>query len=482
PHSVNFPLLSPGDKHTDVMRLVAVSVVKNEADIIEAFVRHTLAWVDHHLIFDHDSTDGTREILGALRAEGLPIRLFTDEAIENLQDVRSHYLSQLAIRDHDADWVLPLDADEFLTGYNRTTLEETLKSVPPGEPASVRHLNYYTTHEDDPTITNPALRLRYCQTSLSVTKKLLIPKQLLLDAEVSVGKGSHVLFRRNTPVTDRPLPEQFYLCHLALRSPQHQVLRVVLAELQKLSRGKLHEGLDVHYRLGFQLLAEDPSLFFSTVCPPVASLSLKSIDYRGGALTAKISSSGWTRFTRALVPYLEKLAVSHGKLVDQATAPSPQASTAPSAIHELSAEEIQPINRGETESSFAGFVAQSGWGPAEGPVPEAFLPPFHWAYGPATELLVHSSGASHAILAANALTYSDGQTVQIELNGQLVLEHPFSRINQKERLVASLTLREGDNNLVMRYSKALVADHDSRQLAVIFLSLQIIPDAIRQDA
>ena len=43
------------------MRLVAVSIVKNEADIIEAFVRHTLAWVDHHLVFDHDSTDGTRE-------------------------------------------------------------------------------------------------------------------------------------------------------------------------------------------------------------------------------------------------------------------------------------------------------------------------------------------------------------------------------------------------------------------------------------
>jgi len=48
------------------MRLVAVSIVKNEADIIEPFVRHTLAWVDHHLVFDHDSTDGTREILGAL--------------------------------------------------------------------------------------------------------------------------------------------------------------------------------------------------------------------------------------------------------------------------------------------------------------------------------------------------------------------------------------------------------------------------------
>ncbi len=460
------------------MRLVAVSIVKNEADIIEAFVRHTLAWVDYHLIFDHDSTDGTRQILGALRAEGLPVILYTDNAIGNLQQARSHHLSQLAIRDHDADWVIPLDADEFFSGPNRSALEGLLESVPVGEPASVRLLNYYTTSEDDATISNPALRLRYCQTSPSVTKKLIIPKHLLLDPEVSVGKGNHVLFRRNTPVADRPLSDQFHLCHLALRSPQHQVLRVVLAELQKLSRGKLHDGLDVHYRLGFQLLAEDPALFFSTMCPPVATLQLKVIDYRGGPLTSKLNSSGWPRLARALVPYLEKLAVSHGKLVDQANAPAPHPSTESSAIHEISTDEILPMTDGDTGSNFSGFVARSGWGPREGPVPEAFLPPFHWAYAPATELIVHSNRPAPAFFAANALTYSEGQTVQIELNGHSVLEHSFARINQKERLIAPLFLREGDNNLVLRYSKSLVTDHDQRQLSVIFLSLQIIPDAI----
>src|ERR1700709_2012931 len=98
------------------MRLVAVSIVKNEADIIEAFVRHTHAWVDHHLIFDHDSTDGTRQILGVLKSEGLPISLFTDDALGNLQQFRSNYLTRIAVEDHGADWVLPLDADEILTG------------------------------------------------------------------------------------------------------------------------------------------------------------------------------------------------------------------------------------------------------------------------------------------------------------------------------------------------------------------------------
>ena len=51
------------------MKVVAVSMVKNEADAIEAFARHTAAFVDAHLVFDHLSTDGTGFILRKLRTE-----------------------------------------------------------------------------------------------------------------------------------------------------------------------------------------------------------------------------------------------------------------------------------------------------------------------------------------------------------------------------------------------------------------------------
>src|SRR5437868_13045546 len=98
------------------MKLVAVSIVKNEADVIEPFVRHARAWTDHHLVFDHDSTDGTREILGRLIAEGLPLTVFTDTALGNLQQARSNHLTRIAAREFAADWVLPLDADEFISG------------------------------------------------------------------------------------------------------------------------------------------------------------------------------------------------------------------------------------------------------------------------------------------------------------------------------------------------------------------------------
>jgi hypothetical protein len=55
------------------MRLVAASRVLNEDDILEAFVRHHAALVDHHIFLDNGSSDRSLAILRALQAEGLPL-------------------------------------------------------------------------------------------------------------------------------------------------------------------------------------------------------------------------------------------------------------------------------------------------------------------------------------------------------------------------------------------------------------------------
>ena len=50
------------------MKLYGVAMVRNEADIIEAFVRHNLTVLDGLVVVDHSSDDGTSEILSALTA------------------------------------------------------------------------------------------------------------------------------------------------------------------------------------------------------------------------------------------------------------------------------------------------------------------------------------------------------------------------------------------------------------------------------
>jgi hypothetical protein len=453
---------------------VAVSVVKNEADIIEAFVRHTRAWTDHHLVFDHDSTDGTREILAALQREGLPLSLYTDDALGNLQQARSNHLTRLAARDHGADWILPLDADEILSGPDRAALESALAAVAPARAASLPLLDYLPAAGDDETDPNPVTRLRHCQRSLSHTRKVMVPRALALDEDVTAGKGSHVVQRGAEILPAEPLPDGFHLAHLALRSPPHQVLRVVLAELQKLSRGRAHAGLDLHYRLGFQLLAEDPGLFFASLQPDPASLRRLPIAYRGTPLRFSADAHGWPRVARALLPYLEKLAASHGRLRDAAGTPEPVAGTMVNFRTLDPAQSGAPAS-GPAGDAFAGFTPMEGLAAREGPVPAAFLPPFHWGLGPVTRLRVDAATAGTGRLLAELLTYSDNQEVSIELNGAGVHRFAFARTNELTRLHLSLPLRAGVNELAFRYTQALVTNHDPRPLAAIFLRLQVQP-------
>lgn len=454
------------------MRLVAVSIVKNEADIIEAFVRHTLAWVDHHLVFDHASTDGTREILGALQAEGLPITLFSDDAPGHLQQARSNHLTRLAARSHGADWVVPLDADEILSGPGRAELERALTQAGETQPTSLALIDYCPTPEDDPAESNPVLRLRHRRPAASPTRKVLVPRALALDPELTAGKGSHALYRANVPLPDRALSADFHLAHLALRSPQHQVLRVARAELQRLSRGKAAAGLDVHYRLGYQLLAEDPELFFATVCQPASTLSHQPIAYRGSPLR-HTPPQDWSRVARALFPYLEQLAASHGRLADLAGFDVSPPVPAELHVREIPRAPAAPRGFDSPDQAFAGFTATAGWGSPEGPVPEAFLPVFHWGYAPTTHLSVSCPAAGTGRLTADMLTYSDDQSIEVLVNGARVATHTFTRVNQRERLDVPLTLRAGDNEIVLRYARQLVAPHDPRQLAVIFLTLRV---------
>ena len=455
------------------MKLVATSVVKNDGDIIEAYVRHTRAWTDHHLIFDHDSTDGTREILGALVREGLPLTLFSGESAENLQQARSNALTKLAFAEHAADWVLPLDADEILVmPGGRAALERALASCPDDRPANIPLRNYVPTSDDDPSELNPVARLQYAQRRTSTTMKVFVPRALGVDPNITTGMGNHAVFRAGARMDATPLTGAL-LAHYALRSPAQQALRILSGELQKISRGKASAGLAMHYRLGFQLLAENPEQFFATIVQPPEAHAHDPAPYLGDSLRYTAAAHEWSRAIRAVVPLLEQLALSHGSLVDQLGAAAPTDASAPcEVIRPLITDEIRPPALASA-AAFSGFAAIAGWEPQEGPVPEAFLPPFHWATGPETHFTITADSAGVAQLEAEALTYANDQETTILLNGTEIHRRRFPRVNQKENLSLTLRLRAGENHLLFRHSAWLETAADPRKLALIFLGLRV---------
>ena len=114
--------------------MIGVSVVKNEADIIEANIRHNLGFLDRIVVFDHDSCDATRRILDALAAEGLPITLLARRADRAefgfWQGEFMTALAKLAFEQHGADYVFPIDADEFIDAASREAIETALDACP----------------------------------------------------------------------------------------------------------------------------------------------------------------------------------------------------------------------------------------------------------------------------------------------------------------------------------------------------------------
>ena len=119
-------------RHGKSMRLVGLGTVKDECDVIEQFVRHNLTLLDALVLVDNGSSDGTREILEALRNEELPLVIIDDPLMGHIQAERLTALLHGVGPAVDPDAVFFLDADEFILASSRSALEEAIVSLPTG--------------------------------------------------------------------------------------------------------------------------------------------------------------------------------------------------------------------------------------------------------------------------------------------------------------------------------------------------------------
>lgn len=107
--------------------IAAVCACKNEADVIWANIKHLLAnGVDLVRVSDGMSTDGTRDILEALRAQN-PGQV---EIVEDFSPIFYQFevMNSLVenVGQRGFEWVIPFDADEFIYGVNGGSIAEAL--------------------------------------------------------------------------------------------------------------------------------------------------------------------------------------------------------------------------------------------------------------------------------------------------------------------------------------------------------------------
>jgi hypothetical protein len=223
------------------VRLVAITMVRNEEDVLEAFVRHTAQLVDEIAVVDHRSADRSPEILERLVAEGIP--LVTSVACSPVHRQR-HILTALmraAVLESAAGWVLPLDADELLRVGSREELEGLLGQLPGDRPAFIRPQSYVPTPADDPAEQNPYVRIRHRRArEVSRLGKVAVPARLAADPALTLAQGSHFVLGQDGQPLEPGDGAGLSIAHYPVRSPAQLARKAFggwLAELARSERG-----------------------------------------------------------------------------------------------------------------------------------------------------------------------------------------------------------------------------------------------------
>jgi hypothetical protein len=125
----------------DGRNVLGLSMVKNEQDIIEPFIRHHARLLDALVILDNASLDETRRIAMDCARELGNVAVADSDEFGYAQAERMTRLLHGCQSAFFADFVLFLDADEFLSTPDRPALLRNLDAIPPG---GVGHLPWRT--------------------------------------------------------------------------------------------------------------------------------------------------------------------------------------------------------------------------------------------------------------------------------------------------------------------------------------------------
>jgi len=93
-------------------KIVMTILVKDEVDVIRENIEYHLSrGVDYFIVTDNDSSDGTTEILREYERKGVLSYIHQDGVYSQSEWVTQ--MARTAHLDHQADWVINNDADEF---------------------------------------------------------------------------------------------------------------------------------------------------------------------------------------------------------------------------------------------------------------------------------------------------------------------------------------------------------------------------------
>lgn len=228
------------------MTVYGIAMMRDEADICGLVMNHTLWHVDHILVLDNGSVDGTSEILRTFPRT----TVIDDPEVGYYQSAKMTGLADRA-RDEGADWVVPFDADEFFiagpTGLVRHVLEGQSPDIDIVEADFFHHIN---TGMDEPG-EDIVAQWVWREGESRIPKVCCRTRPGLV---IEQGNHGATYFDARALVS----PDRLMVHHFPYRSGE-QMTRKVLNGAEAYEATDLPEGQGSHWRQMAEAIRADPA-------------------------------------------------------------------------------------------------------------------------------------------------------------------------------------------------------------------------------
>jgi glycosyltransferase involved in cell wall biosynthesis len=251
---------------TSNKKIFSISMVKNEMDIIESFVRYNVNYLDGMIILDNGSTDRTLNILESLKNEGLPIFVNEDDTRDFDKVLKMNHLLKKAVYEFNADIIVPLDADEFLLSPNKGDPREFLEKLESPNYYVAKWKVYvpdFNKNEVEKFIPSKITMARDDSSRTWHTLyKVIIPRKLVTDYDVRLTRGSHSLVfdPKYKEVLNRIINPNLRIAHFPIRSKEQTVSKVCVGWLNAISSVEKKPNDSFHWKKIFNQLKDQEEI------------------------------------------------------------------------------------------------------------------------------------------------------------------------------------------------------------------------------
>lgn len=223
-------------------KIISITSVRNEADIIESFVRYTLNIVDRMVINENCSSDNTLDILKKLQLEGLNIDIIKDKNQTFSQSATLNELTDYTMKKYNPDWILPLDADEFIYHNRHINPRKNLSKLNPLQVNLFQWVTYVITGQEE--------NIPFVPQKIKYRRKNEIEKyyKCILSRELFEKGGRLLIGAHNIAFSEmhnyrEELNKSIFIAHYPVRSKTQLEQKIITGVLNK--RALYPIGMDI---------------------------------------------------------------------------------------------------------------------------------------------------------------------------------------------------------------------------------------------